>query len=390
MKNKLIIITILFAVFFSSCISVVDFKDDELKPRLVVNGFINPDTSIQLVITQTRSMLGVVGEFKSIKHANVDIFEEDVFVEKLIYSENYDTTFYYSYEADPDNPYAYNRVKHIERIDTTTLYSSSFKPEIGKTYKIEVSKEGYDNVNSSIVIPESVPILGLDTNTVIVNHTDYIEAYTEIKLKFQDPAEVENYYRLKIKYDQGNFRGYEYTYEPGFENEEGHETDSIAIIQTNTFYENYSVSSNDIVLTGEDGADDVLLGSPSNRYNIFTDELINGMEHDLTFNISNGYLSGAYDEFNPEIGEFIKVTFTLESIAKESYLYMNSYNNFRWIDGDLDMFIEPVQVYNNIENGAGIFGASNPSKWIITKGEYPRSDVIYQANEPYDYWYYYW
>ena len=390
MKNKLIIIAVLFTAIFSSCISVVEFTDEELKPRLVVNGFINPDSSIQLFITQTRSMLGIVKPYKSIKHATVDVFEDDVFIEKLAYTENYDTTFYYSYEVDPNSPYGYTGVKHIERIDTFTLYSSSFIPQIGKTYKIEVSKEEYDNVSSSIIIPETIPILNIDTNSVITNHIDYVSAYTEVKLKFKDPAETENYYRLKIKYLQGNFRGYEYSYESGFENQEGHETDSIAIIQTSISYEDYAISSNDIVLTGEENADDLILGSPSNRYNIFTDELINGVEHDLTFNISNGYFTGAFKNFYPEIGEFIKVTFTLESIAKETYLYMSSYNNFRWMDDGLDMFIEPVQVFNNIENGAGILGAVNASNKSITKGEYPRSDVIYQEEKPYDYYEPYW
>jgi hypothetical protein len=71
---------------------------------------------------------------------------------------------------------------------------------------------------------------------------------------------------------------------------------------------------------------------------------------------------GLYEYSNPIAGEKFtlrKLNFNLYSINKEYYKYARSY--FTQVYKKNDMFSEPVRVYSNIVNGAGIFSSSSVS-----------------------------
>lgn len=379
--KKIIFYTIIFLLFASSCITEVEFDNKLIEPKLVVNGFINPDSTIKVFVSNTRPIAGRQKRYKVIEDANIDIYEDGNFIESLTYFQNFDTIWGRDYTYDEVTG-SYHQTKFVEDIDTASYYAGSFYPSIGKEYKIEVEKSGYETVYATATIPETIPIITVDTSVTVESSEYYDETKLHIALKFHDPEEKDNYYRLKVRIEEG-YISY-YMDQDGDPNT----PDSIAIVNVYSHYTSYDVNSDDIVLVGEETADDLLFGTPYNRYNIFDDELIDGSEHDLSFYFYDGSWNSNTEYFTPEEGEFIKYTFYLESISKESFLYMQSYTNFSWIDGDLDMFVEPVQVYNNIENGAGIFGAYSSDDYTIMKGEYPRDDVIYQYSNPE--YYYYW
>ncbi len=375
--KKIIIYTNIFLLILSSCITEVEFDDEFIAPKLVVNGFISPDSLIKINVSTTRSIIGFERNYPTVQNAKVDVYEDGSFIEELNYIETIDTIWGQRYvynddlSKDSDSYNPYTTEYYIESFDTIAYYLGSFYPNIGKEYQIVVKKEGFETVRANATIPDIVPILGIDTTISKEVEPNHSSIKMKVAIKFQDPGETENFYRLKVNYKHG--------YLSYFEDQDGdpNTPDSIPVVVLSEWYENYSLESDDIILVGEEGADDILFGTPSNRYNIFEDKLISGIEHDLTFynydeiwENNNGYIQTEYGEFN-------QMSIHLESISKESFLYMQSYTNFEWIDGDLDMFIEPVQVYNNIENGVGIFGAASSDSYTLSKGVYPMDGVKY-------------
>lgn len=133
-------------------------------------------------------------------------------------------------------------------------------------------------------------------------------------------------------------------------------------------------NSNDPIFSFEtENANSYIFGSSWNQYGIFSDELINGKEYELNFYQSTGY-SDEY-EFRPELGEFRDYTIILQSITRDMFLYLKSIDLQEFND-DLP-FTEPVPIYNNVENGLGIFGSYSSASIGIMYGEYPMEGITY-------------
>ena len=110
-------------------------------------------------------------------------------------------------------------------------------------------------------------------------------------------------------------------------------------------------------------------GNLSNPYGIFTDELIAGMEYDLTLKFYE-------QDIDTGFHEFYLYNIELHSISKEMYLYLRSLTAYQQTEGDF--ISEPVIVYSNIYNGLGIFGTQMVSRVSLSKGEYPADGVTYE------------
>jgi hypothetical protein len=74
-------------------------------------------------------------------------------------------------------------------------------------------------------------------------------------------------------------------------------------------------------------------------------------------------------------GDFYILKFELQTLTKDTYYYIKSLGASEWSNDGL--FSEPVQVYNNIDNGLGIFGGCSSSTDSLQEGKYPRPDVEY-------------
>ena len=98
-------------------------------------------------------------------------------------------------------------------------------------------------------------------------------------------------------------------------------------------------------------SDDPIIGDEiSDNGVIFSDEFFNGKNYELVIYIDKQYTPFLFTE--------------LRSVSKEYFLYMRSY--FKYVQTNGDFLAEPVMVYNNINNGIGIFaGFSTSTKLII-------------------------
>ncbi len=207
-------------------------------------------------------------------------------------------------------------------IDTITQqymdesYYSTKTPILGRKYAIKVYHQGYHYVESEDFIPTPVSINSL--SYIIKDSSTFYDEYTNehigycifsLSVDFDDPTE-NNYYLFSGYYNSvDNYYGDTIINNIYFKEKEGE----------NAFVETYS----------SEGI-------------IFSDKYFNGKSFSFSVEIEdNDFDSGK------------TYIFVLNTLSRNAYLYKKSlamYENAHNI-----FFSEPVQVYNNISNGYGIF-----------------------------------
>ncbi|MFA9392636.1 MAG: DUF4249 domain-containing protein [Prolixibacteraceae bacterium] len=351
------IIPILFILVFTACEKVIEFDKKLIQPKLVINSFITADSIIDVKLASSKTIPGVEHAFVWPDDAIVKLFVDGVETETL-------STYTIEYpESDQFDYWGYTS----DSRPTVGYHSSTTRAIAGKTYRLEVSHPNYESVSTETFIPQKVEIIAYSNEETTENQNGYDYTYQTFHIKFKDTEGENNYYQLAIHSISGSWS-------PNYKDE----TDSSGVIYVSE-YNVSNVSSDDRLLNpDQEDANDFLFGSPSNRYNLFTDEFIDGKEYDLSFSVDKNYYY--YDDGSQtdseKIGEFNRYTITLKSITREAYLYLRSSYAQQWY-GD-DFFSEPVQAFSNVENGAGIFAGFNSAAFSVQQGEYPVDGVKYE------------
>ena len=209
-------------------------------------------------------------------------------------------------------------------LDTLTFkgegyyYSDEVIPEAGMSYNLRVEVPGMTTATTDYSqIPVVVKGFLLDTSSFIDKISD--KEIREVILRFKDIENTTNYYLLHIMWE-------------------------------GTWYE-YDADSNivDTVKRKVSYGGGQGINIPASGKFLFTDELFEGdtIEKTLYFR-KNLYGSGL------EGSENVKAWFKLCTVSEEYYLYGKSCaeqnNSIDW-----SIFVEPVTVYSNVNNGVGIF-----------------------------------
>lgn len=321
------ILTGIIALFILvSCEKDIEFPGETTKPQLVINSLASTDSILTIRITKSKFFLEDEGPFETVSNATVIIKVNGTAMSNVI-----------------------NR--------DSGLYTCNYIPKPGDLIIIDVKAPGFEAAFTEQEIPETVEIIGIDTTRKTYDEQpmigggyyaeskyayDTIGFYSvhqfDIKLRFKDKPDVNNYYRLALR--------------------------TKSIIDDTTFYEYYeSFDFYDIVSgksTNNDETDILDLGNSNNDYNIFSDELFDGEIYPLKFRFSRAssrMLPGHEEDFK-SFNDFstvkkIEVYVELQSISKSYYLYMKTISNY----STDNFFSEPVQIHNNIKGGIGIFGS---------------------------------
>lgn len=348
-KNYLTI-AIIAPFIFNACIKEIDFDEGILDSKLVVNGFVCPDSTIKVQLAISKPIPGVKKRTEWIDNATIKLFVDGVFTEEL---QNFELT----YENDYYDYYDYYRKEN----PTSEYRSTQTIAQTGKTYKIEVEHPDFDKAWAETTIPEAIAIDSFYSEIREITEYNYTEERQIFHIKFTDPENVNNYYRLNYTSKIGHLDNYYWDEEK----QEYTHSDSITIVRINT---NNYINTDDPILVGKDDADDFLSMDADNRYNLFTDDLIDGQSYELSFD-------KYYYDMEIEKGEFISNKIQLMSLSKEAFLYIKSSFEHSWNDGEF--LTEPVQVYSNINNGIGIFAGYSYDEYTHTKGDYPIDSVKY-------------
>jgi uncharacterized protein YaiE (UPF0345 family) len=177
-----------------------------------------------------------------------------------------------------------------------------FVPQKGKRYKIEVVKEN-DTLFSTSILPQSIPFVIADTSLIVRDYNTYFR----VKINLNDPVGVKNYYMIQFSLDKT--------------------MDSLYYHDPFVYF----------------SSDDKVIETYYENGGIFSDALFDGKTKSISFDLNT------YDFWN----DTNKLKINLYSLSEEMYLYIVSYVAQQ--NTSFSPFAEPVIVFNNIENGYGIF-----------------------------------
>ena len=307
MKNIFWLLFLLSII--SGCETVVDIEIPLEKQELVVQSFITEDSPWMVFVSHSKHILDNA-DYSKLPNATVKIFEDDQELLQLFYDEK-------GYYSSVDN-----------------------KPVFGKDYRLEVSAPGFETVTAQTTIPVKIPIKDIRLDTTAKIERDY-SSYYKMIVVFDDPpgpdfykffVEMKEIYkRIVTVYDGTGYR------------------DSLMVDST---YQQVDILAADPSLESEQYGEGIL----------FDDTRFNGKQYSLEVFINNYYV----DRFRyPYEENEIILTAHFQHINEEKFLYEKTSDIQDWNDGD--PFAEPIPVFNNIENGLGIFAGYQEEVKLIYK-----------------------
>lgn len=305
----------LLAIFLLiSCEKELKIRPDDFPPMLVLNGVVEQDSIFCINVSRTASL-------------NETVMQKDLFVTDAI------VRLY-----DGDN--FLETMKH----DSLGFYSSTCAAQGGHKYSIKVEKGDYPTATATLDFSTNIDFEISNFRYEITDSTytyDFPEPGGEILLKrvfvyytlsLSDNPEEKNYY---------SFKSFTKTQEISYQ---WHEDDSES-----------DVWLSDLEYTGagvgfEDWADldkyDKVLcesysfGSSNYGFNAYSDKQFNGQS--ISFNLMTYFQTSEIGTFSLFVKAYPE---ELIKYFETNKLYYDLYGN---------PFVEPVNIYSNIQNGVGI------------------------------------
>ncbi len=279
MKNivlPLIALT-LVAILFSSCENDITIPTPAKAPQLVVNSGANPDSTWRVYVGTTSPI------FKREDPNDIDNASVTIKTDK------------------GDLPLQYQG---------NGYYTAPSKPEIGKTYGIEVSVPGMVSVSASCSIPSRPTFSNLSYTSITEDGVKKVR----VTLSIDDPADTQDYYIIEVRNVVP-----QYTY-PG----------------APTRMVSYSLSTTDIICENPP-----LESSPYQL--LYRDITFNGEKREVQFTIDQDLNSATSTEC------------VVKRCSKDLWVYKQTLALYSTTFES--PFSQPTQIFSNIANGVGIFGA---------------------------------
>ncbi len=292
------------SITITGCETIVDVDIPREPPKLVVNSTLHPDDYFRVHLTQSQYILKS-DDYLVVPGATVEVFADG----------NYLTTL-------PDSA-------------NGNYISATYKPQLGKTYELRVSKAGFADASARVTLPkDTARILGVKLDTVELSDFGYTSTYLRFSITLDDDEAADNFYQVSIFKEA-------YAYEMDYN------TIPPTKLDSTLYREKLYIESRD---PGLEEYQNYGAGI------VFNDKLFNGREYEMRV-LSQDYYNGEEGNYPPTY--YVVIASTSESY----YLYELSTKLQYWVDGD--PFAQPVIVYNNIVNGYGIFSAYNEVSYTV-------------------------
>ncbi|NUO01341.1 MAG: DUF4249 domain-containing protein [Saprospiraceae bacterium] len=284
----------------STCERPVELPFDIPDPRLVVVCNFTGDAFFIVQVSKSRSALDQSPE-EYIANAKVDIYQGSTFIETL------------------------ELVPRGGEIRTPYYITRELKPKQGIVYTIRVEAPGFETVMAQSSVPQATEILSFNLSDITVSPAagGALQYDYTAEISFDDTPNELNYYHLNL-YQQ--FFAYELV-----------EGDTFLIDSTlQTIVFSNSINNNSLLAYFSGGI-------------LFEDKAF----------LFNRIAIPVLVQIKPESEIIGKVYAELRTVSEEYYKFHQTLNRQQNNPGGA--FTEPVIVYNNIENGHGIFAGYNAS-----------------------------
>lgn len=315
--NRLYIVLAIFSLM--SCETIIEVDIPVEAPKLVANAFITPDSVIKVQVSQSKHVLDLA-DLKVVEGATVNIFENGQWKETL-------------------------------QKGALGVYTSTFQPSEGNEYTLQVEADAYTSVQASTSIVPKIQIASLEyttrqteVGTSCVMDSCYTVYDTEyvFEMTFEDDPNETNYYEIS-----GVAPEY---YINSMWDDDGNIISEDTIY---TIYDLYFYSDDAAVSNGEFAFDE---GGYYAEKLAFSDNLFNGKKYTFKFSTTSYH---AWQAEEDSMGFYLHV----KTIDRARYLYYRSKELQYMNEGN--PFAEPANVFNNVENGYGIFGSYNANVYLF-------------------------
>jgi len=206
-------------------------------------------------------------------------------------------------------------VENLQFSKDGLYFSPTLKCEFFKEYSLEITAPEMKNATTKTQMPAPVTISSFTS----VPKVDY---GFRGRIKFNDPTEIANYYLIDAFYE---YKG------QSWEQGNGNPKDVVYIYPLMLYSDDPQIDANGIV---EEGI-------------TLSDNFFNGKPVELSF------------EYDIWEGDTLQVFVKLNSITRDHYLFLRS-KSLQGSASD-NPLAEPVQVYNNVDGGLGIFSGMSCS-----------------------------
>lgn len=220
--------------------------------------------------------------------------------------------------------------------DTSWIEFPELKVKSDAVYQLEFESNEVGRVSAKTVVPKPLSYMRVDTISAISASVGQRDTSMICKIVFRDSVFIENYYQLSI---------YSITQIA---------VDSPVVSTEIEYLKTDKVFLSTIQSTG--------LWKGVDFQGLFTDDVIDGMQYVITIVLPKSYFVNN--------DKMIKksVRFGIYSLSSEYFEY---YRSRKIAEGYLGVpFLDPVQVYSNVENGLGCVGGIS-SRWISVEARLP-------------------
>lgn len=295
-RNRILVFLIALIVL-AGCKEIIEYDEKSVREVLVVSGILEKGKVIDVRLSKSINRFDDIG-FQQFEDKTIVVFADEVKLGEL---------------------------KHTGR---GRYVSEGYFAEAGKNYRIEIFDNDKKVASAETFLPSPVSINDLDSITRNINGKKRLL----VNLKFDEPAEVENYYRLEL---------HEQLFVPYLTSKNEVSVRMLTIPGEINTDKNWLIRG-----MGLYRENDKFHDWAGNRFYIFSDRYIQGKRLSLELDMP-------YFRTDSVLGTNRKIY--LQSISRDYFYYLRSV--MQQASTNENPFNEPVQIYTNIQGGVGIFGA---------------------------------
>lgn len=333
------ILSIVFFVFISSgCVETLDIDVSDTKPKIVMNGILEPDSLITIYVSKSYSYYNDF--FENISYENS--VTPDTIVPSIL--PNAKLILY----INGDNKGEMDLIR-VDSIFGGSIFRSQIRPKSGDKIRIEASSPGFTTAEVETQIPFPIIINKIDTTTYIkyqddfrfVDGTQVPASAKSLNMRFL--IDIENNDKENPCYYSFDFKQFEEVYNNNINYK---------------FYRNPHVDVSSDPLFAENAENAIYAFFSEKNSNaskiIFNDRQFKDDKYTLNFSLW-GYYYITYLSYSTSTNQDIyssPITIEIVSLSEELYQYYKirssgSYDSF-------DMLSEPSTSYTNVQNGIGV------------------------------------
>ena len=285
-------IILIFGFLSVSCEKEIPFPEQESQSKLVVNSTFSVDSTWSVHVSKSIPV-SQSGTPENMTNASVQVLDASgTLIRELPHTEN---GFY---------------------------QVADLKPEAGQSYKIEVRADGFETASAEGHQPKDFSFSVVDTSTG--TFLDFPVLY--IDLEINDEVNQENYYLIQA--------GWEVEFEDAI-------PDSYSFLPVHFVFDQNT--ENNEISSDNSGYDRIYLPDAS----------FDGQKYQTRLAVEYPAFFDEEEEEDLE-GIISKLIITVSSADPDLYKYTKTLDRYYYNNDEL--FSEPVQIHNNIQNGLGVFG----------------------------------